>query len=104
MDSFHLTPNTSFVSLLPRLHRAGHLLLPAEQSTFSNPLFLSSIVIPCFCNQLIYLPTLLAPFSNLRRMLMRGRGNRFVPCTPLGCMELLARSGVTVKGRSCVVS
>jgi methylenetetrahydrofolate dehydrogenase (NADP+)/methenyltetrahydrofolate cyclohydrolase len=28
---------------------------------------------------------------------------RFVPCTPLGIMELLARSGVSVKGRRAVV-
>jgi methylenetetrahydrofolate dehydrogenase (NADP+)/methenyltetrahydrofolate cyclohydrolase len=28
---------------------------------------------------------------------------RFVPCTPAGCMELLARSGVEIKGKRCVV-
>ncbi|KXZ47921.1 hypothetical protein GPECTOR_32g534 [Gonium pectorale] len=34
---------------------------------------------------------------NMGRMLMRGRGVRLVPATPLGCMELLRRSGVEVK-------
>jgi 5,10-methylene-tetrahydrofolate dehydrogenase/methenyl tetrahydrofolate cyclohydrolase len=36
-------------------------------------------------------------------MLMRGRGARLVPCTPLGVMELLQRSGIGVQGRSAVV-
>ena len=36
-------------------------------------------------------------------MLMRGRHARFVPCTPLGCMELLERCGVAVAGKSAVV-
>ena len=36
-------------------------------------------------------------------MLMRGRERHLVPCTPLGCLELLSRSGVEVRGRSCVV-
>ena len=32
-------------------------------------------------------------------MLMRGRGVRLVPATPLGCIELLRRSGVDVQVR-----
>ena len=35
--------------------------------------------------------------------MMRGRRSRHVPCTPLGCMELLHRSGVGVRGRRAVV-
>lgn len=38
-----------------------------------------------------------------RRMLMRGRGVRLVPATPLGVVELLRRCGIAVKGKSCVV-
>lgn len=38
-----------------------------------------------------------------RRMLMRGRVPRLVPCTPLGVMELMHRCGVEVQGRSAVV-
>jgi 5,10-methylene-tetrahydrofolate dehydrogenase/methenyl tetrahydrofolate cyclohydrolase len=34
---------------------------------------------------------------------MRGRSTRFVPCTPLGCMQLLQRSGIDVRGKSVVV-
>ncbi|GIL98875.1 hypothetical protein Vretimale_4207 [Volvox reticuliferus] len=44
----------------------------------------------------------LCPMS-LRRMLMRGRGVRLVPATPLGCIELLQRSGVEIQGKTCVV-
>ncbi|KAG2440372.1 hypothetical protein HXX76_004477 [Chlamydomonas incerta] len=40
---------------------------------------------------------------NMGRMLMRGRGVRLVPATPLGCIELLRRSGVDVQGKNCVV-
>ncbi|GLC33836.1 hypothetical protein PLESTB_000510100 [Pleodorina starrii] len=40
---------------------------------------------------------------NMGRMLMRGRGVRLVPATPLGCIELLRRSGVEVQGKTCVV-
>ncbi|GBF95355.1 hypothetical protein Rsub_07783 [Raphidocelis subcapitata] len=40
---------------------------------------------------------------NMGRMLMRGRARAFVPATPLGVMELLARSGLDVAGRSAVV-
>ena len=34
---------------------------------------------------------------------MRGRGVRLVPATPLGCIELLVRSGIQIQGKSCVV-
>ena len=34
---------------------------------------------------------------------MRGRSARFIPCTALGVIELLQRSGVAVRGRSVVV-
>ncbi|KAL0437605.1 UNVERIFIED_CONTAM: Bifunctional protein FolD 2 [Sesamum radiatum] len=34
---------------------------------------------------------------------MKGRDPLFVPCTPKGCLELLARSGVSVKGKNAVV-
>jgi hypothetical protein len=34
---------------------------------------------------------------------MRGRARAFVPATPVGVMELLARSGLDVAGRSAVV-
>lgn len=34
---------------------------------------------------------------------MRGRASRLVPCTPLGIVELLARCGVAVAGKSAVV-
>lgn len=34
---------------------------------------------------------------------MRGRAARFIPCTALGAIELLQRSGVAVRGRSVVV-
>jgi 5,10-methylene-tetrahydrofolate dehydrogenase/methenyl tetrahydrofolate cyclohydrolase len=34
---------------------------------------------------------------------MRGREPRFVPCTPLGCMQLLQRTGWDVRGKSAVV-
>ena len=36
-------------------------------------------------------------------MLMRGRVAHLVPCTPLGCLELLQRSAISVRGLSCVV-
>lgn len=41
--------------------------------------------------------------ANMGRMLMRGRASRLAPCTPVGCMELLARSGINVAGRSAVI-
>ncbi len=37
------------------------------------------------------------------RILMRGRAARFIPCTALGVIELLKRSGVVVRGKSVVV-
>ncbi|KAG8067211.1 hypothetical protein GUJ93_ZPchr0005g15022 [Zizania palustris] len=40
---------------------------------------------------------------NIGRLAMKGRDPLFVPCTPKGCMELLSRSGVTVKGKRAVV-
>lgn len=39
------------------------------------------------------------PVVGRRRMLMRGRGVRLVPATPLGCIELLMRSGVDIQVR-----
>ncbi|PSC72850.1 bifunctional 2-like [Micractinium conductrix] len=40
---------------------------------------------------------------NMGRILMRGRAARFIPCTALGVIELLQRSGVAVHGRNVVV-
>ncbi|KAL5655516.1 hypothetical protein ACJX0J_034835, partial [Zea mays] len=40
---------------------------------------------------------------NIGKLAMKGREPLFVPCTPKGCMELLSRSGVTVKGKRAVV-
>ncbi|GAX84751.1 hypothetical protein CEUSTIGMA_g12173.t1 [Chlamydomonas eustigma] len=40
---------------------------------------------------------------NMGRLLMRGRSSCLVPCTPLGCLELLKRCGISVRGRNCVV-
>ncbi|WIA32772.1 hypothetical protein OEZ86_005956 [Tetradesmus obliquus] len=40
---------------------------------------------------------------NMGRMLMRGRARRFVPATPLGVVELLSRSGVSLAGKTAVV-
>lgn len=40
---------------------------------------------------------------NMGRILMRGRAPSFVPCTALGCMELLLRSGVDVRGKTAVI-
>ncbi len=34
---------------------------------------------------------------------MRGRAARFIPCTALGVIELLQRSGVAMRGKSVVV-
>ncbi len=41
------------------------------------------------------------PVVFYRRMLMRGRGVRLVPATPLGCIELLTRSGVDIQVSAC---
>lgn len=40
---------------------------------------------------------------NMGRTLMRGRTARFIPCTPLGIMQLLDRSGVDCTGKNVVV-
>ncbi|CAM0947578.1 unnamed protein product [Alopecurus aequalis] len=40
---------------------------------------------------------------NIGRLAMQGRDPFFVPCTPKGCMELLHRSGVEIKGKRAVV-
>ncbi|XP_066362425.1 bifunctional protein FolD 2-like [Miscanthus floridulus] len=40
---------------------------------------------------------------NIGKLAMKGREPLFVPCTPKGCMELLSRSGVSVKGKRAVV-
>ncbi|KAL4458107.1 hypothetical protein ABPG75_012972 [Micractinium tetrahymenae] len=40
---------------------------------------------------------------NMGRILMRGRAARFIPCTALGVIELLQRSGLAVRGKSVVV-
>ncbi|KAJ1261645.1 hypothetical protein BS78_09G046500 [Paspalum vaginatum] len=40
---------------------------------------------------------------NIGKLAMKGREPLFLPCTPKGCMELLSRSGVTVKGKRAVV-
>ncbi|XVE73894.1 hypothetical protein DITRI_Ditri11bG0155300 [Diplodiscus trichospermus] len=40
---------------------------------------------------------------NIGRLAMRGRDPLFVPCTPKGCIELLHRYGVDIKGKRAVV-
>ncbi|KAL2236547.1 UNVERIFIED_CONTAM: Bifunctional protein FolD 2 [Sesamum indicum] len=40
---------------------------------------------------------------NIGKLAMKGRDPLFVPCTPKGCLELLSRSGVSVKGKNAVV-
>jgi 5,10-methylene-tetrahydrofolate dehydrogenase/methenyl tetrahydrofolate cyclohydrolase len=40
---------------------------------------------------------------NMGRMLMRGRAPRFVPATPLGVVELLSRSAVSITGKTAVI-
>ena len=40
---------------------------------------------------------------NVGRLLTRGSQPAFVPCTALGCMELLLRSGVDVRGKTAVI-
>ena len=36
--------------------------------------------------------------------LARGQlGNCFIPCTPRGCMKLISKSGIDVKGKNAVV-
>jgi 5,10-methylene-tetrahydrofolate dehydrogenase/methenyl tetrahydrofolate cyclohydrolase len=45
----------------------------------------------------------LCVYNACSRMLMRGRARRFVPATPLGVVELLSRSGVSLAGKTAVV-
>lgn len=40
---------------------------------------------------------------NIGRLAMRGREPLFVPCTPKGCIELLHRYGIDIKGKRAVV-
>ncbi|KAJ7962348.1 Bifunctional protein folD [Quillaja saponaria] len=40
---------------------------------------------------------------NIGHLAMRGRDPLFVPCTPKGCIELLHRYGVSIKGKKAVV-
>lgn len=40
---------------------------------------------------------------NIGRLAMRGREPLFVPCTPKGCIELLHRYNVDIKGKRAVV-
>ncbi|XP_074317792.1 bifunctional protein FolD 2 [Silene latifolia] len=40
---------------------------------------------------------------NIGKLAMKGRHPLFEPCTPKGCIELLSRSGVTIKGKKAVV-
>lgn len=40
---------------------------------------------------------------NVGTLCMQGRKPLFVPCTPKGCIELLLRSGVELKGKRAVV-
>lgn len=40
---------------------------------------------------------------NIGRLAMRGRDPLFVPCTPKGCIELLHRYGIQIKGKKAVV-
>lgn len=40
---------------------------------------------------------------NIGRLAMRDREPLFVPCTPKGCIELLHRYGIAIKGKRAVV-
>lgn len=40
---------------------------------------------------------------NIGQLCMKGRNPLFVPCTPLGCLELLMLCGVELRGRRAVV-
>ncbi|XP_010931632.1 bifunctional protein FolD 2 [Elaeis guineensis] len=40
---------------------------------------------------------------NIGKLAMKGREPLFLPCTPKGCLELLSRSGVSIKGKKAVV-
>ncbi|RWR94153.1 bifunctional protein FolD 2-like protein [Cinnamomum micranthum f. kanehirae] len=40
---------------------------------------------------------------NIGKLAMKGREPLFQPCTPKGCVELLTRSGVSIRGKKAVV-
>ena len=40
---------------------------------------------------------------NIGRLAMKGREPLFIPCTPAGCMELLADAGIVTKGAEAVI-
>ncbi|KAG6470240.1 bifunctional protein FolD 2-like [Zingiber officinale] len=40
---------------------------------------------------------------NIGKLAMKGREPLFQPCTPKGCLELLIRSGISIKGKNAVV-
>ncbi|KAL8513450.1 hypothetical protein ACS0TY_012784 [Phlomoides rotata] len=40
---------------------------------------------------------------NIGKLSMKGREPMFVPCTPKGCLELLKRNGISIKGKNAVV-
>ncbi len=40
---------------------------------------------------------------NIGRLAMKGRTPLFIPCTPAGCMELLADAGVEISGAEAVI-
>ncbi|KMS99441.1 hypothetical protein BVRB_2g045600 [Beta vulgaris subsp. vulgaris] len=40
---------------------------------------------------------------NIGKLAMKGREPLFHPCTPKGCLELLSRSGISIKGKKAVV-
>ncbi|RMG99420.1 MAG: bifunctional methylenetetrahydrofolate dehydrogenase/methenyltetrahydrofolate cyclohydrolase FolD [Chloroflexi bacterium] len=40
---------------------------------------------------------------NIGRLAMKGREPLFIPCTPAGCMELLAEAGTTISGAEAVI-
>ncbi|CAH8361943.1 unnamed protein product [Eruca vesicaria subsp. sativa] len=40
---------------------------------------------------------------NFGKLAMKGREPLFLPCTPKGCLELLVRSGIKIKGQRAVV-
>lgn len=40
---------------------------------------------------------------NIGRLAMKGRNPLFIPCTPAGCMELLADAGVEISGAEAVI-
>ncbi|XP_008223146.2 PREDICTED: bifunctional protein FolD 2-like, partial [Prunus mume] len=40
---------------------------------------------------------------NIGKLAMKGREPLFLPCTPKGCLELLSRSGISIKGKKAVM-